>query len=715
LAGQTVDLPTIRIPVSKYAPSGDYTLGLRISQLPFKDGATLRIGQVRVHGRENTVRPAKAEIRNHHGSPAVWINDTPVFAVAYSDVGAPSKKHAKQFGNAGVHLHELYSAGSLGWLGPGQFTHDSVDHSVLTLLDGDPDAYFFPRVSIRAPEWWLRAHPGELIKYADTSEDVNDVYGGTRWPSLASELWRKQAGEALREYVRHMQKSAYADRLIGYHIDGGIYGEWHYHGSEYLPDTSEPMTQAFRRWLRREYKDDVIALRDGWKNPDVTFENAHVPLTRQRFDTDFGIFRDPNKGRQVIDYYRCHHEVLTDAILHFAGIIKEESKARSLVGVFYGYTVNVLWPQEGGHWNLGALLNSSKIDFLCSPHSYIHRNLGEEASLRAVPGSLALHGKFFMLEADERTHLVDSANAFKFAKSARDSVAVMRRAFANSLTHNAGLWWFDMDSCWFDDSQLMDEVARMARVGRRSMELPRKRTSQIAVFASEDSIFHVTNWKSKRDKVTDLLLNEQLVELARVGAPYDLYEIKDLVRNDFPEYKLYVFLNCFYVSSAVRDAINCRVKRDGKTALWIYAPGLIDETGLGADRIRSLTGIELAPGQVETQPAYDPDREPELRTAPMPGWESVYSRGPVVSSTQLRVLARKAGCHIYSELDDPFYANSSYIAIHSRSAGPRTILLPGKFDAHDAMTGKTLATGANKLCVEMEQHETIIVELTQIQ
>ena len=58
----------------------------------------------------------------------------------------------------------------------------------------------------------------------------------------------------------------------------------------------------------------------------------------------------------------------------------------------------------------------------------------------------------------------------------------------------------------------------------------------------------------------------------------DLHD--DLARPDMPEYKLYIFLNTLYLTSAERSVIKKRVQGDNKVAVWIYAPGVLSESGL---------------------------------------------------------------------------------------------------------------------------------------
>jgi hypothetical protein len=94
----------------------------------------------------------------------------------------------------------------------------------------------------------------------------------------------------------------------------------------------------------------------------------------------------------------------------------------------------------------------------------------------------------------------------------------------------------------------------------------------------------------------NLLHRERIHELGRVGAPYDIYLLDDLARPDFPEYKLYVFLNAFSLPAAQRRAIDEKVKRDGKVALWFYAPGIIHPEATptaSPAHARKLIGLNL--------------------------------------------------------------------------------------------------------------------------
>lgn len=732
-------LLTASLLIPKYAPGGKYILEMGLHQSEPRGRKNFALGEIEVEGIRSEL--PLAQIKSLNGSPALFINGKPFFPMIYSQVPQIDEKHSKQFSRAGVELYEINSILSdfirSGWKGAGEYDFSAFDNVILQLLKVNPHAYFFPRLWLEPPDWWINAHPEELQKYADgTGWDKGDVFGGTRWPSFASQLWLKEEGEALKKFVEHIQSSPYAERCIGYHLGAGIYGEWHYMGAQYLPDTSEPMRKAFQNWLRNYYQNDVNALRKAWGKEDVAFENIQVPDLEGRLKTSFGMFHHPNKNRQVVDYYMCHHRVLVDAILHFARIVKETSKGRSLVGVFFGYTSNMLWPQEGGHIELKRILASPYIDFLCSPHTYIGRALGQDGGFRALPGSIALHNKIFIEEADDRTHLSPYR---EYANNAEESIALMRRQFVQALSINGGLWWFDMDSCWFDDLSLMNEIAKMKKIGDRSLSLPRKRISEVAVIVGLNSFYYTAHWRSKfgtimGDSITSLLLNEQWRELFKMGAPFDLYDISDI--GEIPQYKCYIFLNTFYLDDRTRKAIE-KLKRQGGMFVWFYAPGLVSEKEIRVENMEAITGMkmelslepqvlkieledkrkwgngkEISPviwvgdDSVEVLGRF-PDGKPALTLKKFPKFTSVYIATPPAPAGILRELLKKAGVHIYIESEDVLYVNQSFLAIHTREGGLKHIKLPMEKEVEDAFTGKRLGK-VKEWKVEIPPHRTVL-------
>lgn len=725
--------------VPKFAPGGKYAIEIGLHRSNLKGKEDFRLGEIEIEQRKAEL--PKAEIKELNGSPALFINGKPFFPMIYSQIPRIDEKHAEQFSKAGIMLYEINDVlGDFirkGWKGKDEFDFSEFDDIVFKLLRTNPDAYFFPRLWLEPPDWWINAHPEELQKYADgTGWEKTDQFGGTKWPSFASQLWLKEEGEALKRFIEHIQSSPYADRCIGYHLGAGIYGEWHYMGAQYVPDMSEPMQRAFREWLREHYDNDVHALRSAWGDKEVTFETAQVPTLEERLQTSFGMFHHPGANRKVIDYYMCHHKVLTDAILHFARIVKETSQGRSLVGVFFGYTSDMLWPQDGGHIELRRILSSPYVDFLCSPHTYIGRALGEDGGFRALPGSIAIHRKIFIDEADDRTHLSPD-EGLRQARDTQESIALLRREFAQALSINGGLWWFDMASCWFDEPALMKEIANMKRIGDRSLSLPRKRVSEVAVIVGLNSLYYTAHWRSvygtvRGDIITSLLLNEQWRELFKMGAPFDFYDMSDI--EEIPPYKCYIFLNTFYLDKETREAI-AKLKEKGGMFIWFYAPGLLNEREIKVENMEEITGMkfglslnptvleintidgkgwksgkEIAPviwvedNSVEVLGKF-PDGKTALAVKRFPRWVSVYIATPPAPASLLRELLKMAGVHIYLESEDILYVNSSFLAIHTAKSGLKHISLPEQRFVENAFSGEKIGR-VKEWEVELPAHRT---------
>ena len=95
---------------------------------------------------------------------------------------------------------------------------------------------------------------------------------------------------------------------------------------------------------------------------------------------------------------------------HFCRIVKEESDGKLLTSVFYGYTQDENWPIENDHRAISKLLRLESVDMLSAPHTYRRRRLGEDAGSRQYLASAALHGKLFIDEGDDQTHLERQKN-----------------------------------------------------------------------------------------------------------------------------------------------------------------------------------------------------------------------------------------------------------------------------------------------------------------
>jgi hypothetical protein len=713
-----------------------------------------------------------ARVQNHKGVPTLFIDGVPHPAYVYF-FPVPVKEHIADFAEAGVHIYTwgwsdiIAHSMDMGWAGPDTYDYARLDQEVNAILDADPDAYLIPRIAVSAPEWWLEAHPDDRILF-DNGSDWSVSSRGFE-TSLASQVWLKEASAAFEHFVRHVQSMPYGGRFIGYQLTGG-YNEWFYTFSPDFPDYSPAATQAFRAWLRARYAGDVAALRASWKDESVDFETAAVPTRARRMKTDLNLLRDPSVSRYVSDYYQFFSEVDAAALIHFCEVGKRATGGESILGAFYGYLMNATGGYAGGysvwHWGHQALrqvLESPYIDYLCAPYQYCYRGPGGYDGPQGVSESVKLHGKLWLTECDHPTFVALPDHwgvGGRPVPSRAQSLALLKRDFAQRLIRRVGMWWMDLvpKGGWYHHPDIVRFMQRTVKLLERSAGLDMHYKGEVAVIIDEETPYYL---KPGSELLYPLVFVQDRLGFSRMGTPYDIYLHNDLADPNMPEYKLYIFVNTLYLTEEERDTIKARVQGEGKVVLWMYAPGFIGKDGLSVEHMRDLSGMDIGCRQSRFRangcpirlyltdfdhpitrgvpsntifgvdepigPIFycqDPDATVLGRLLPphanarevgeFPGfvvkqfedWTSVFCAVPGIPSHLLRNIARFAGCHVYSDDDDVIYANSHFLAIHTNNGGRKRIRLPVPSDVYDAFTEELVARGVSEFTDDLPQYGT---------
>ncbi|MCC6729694.1 MAG: hypothetical protein IT208_10195 [Chthonomonadales bacterium] len=740
--GDAVTLAPIRIPVSPYARPGRYTLeaGLRRSRYTRAEIRGFAIASVEVTPRRPPGSVTPCRVGPHNGAPTLFVAGRPVSPV-WVFQWRPRAEEVRAMRRGGVHIWTFDLP--VGWTGPGRFDFAEADQTILEVLQADPDALIVPRVWMRAPPSWIDAHPLEAVRFADGTGWVDNGWGGTKHESFASRLWRRDACEALRRFVRHVAASPYSDRVIGYHVANGIYGEWHAWSATNYPDTSEPMRRYLGEFARRRYAGSVARLRAAWGQPDAEFGTVRCPGIEERLRGDVGVFRDPARSRWAADYYEAMHNATADSIEALCRTVKEETRGRAITVVFYAYWPDLDWPQEGDHRAPARILRSRWVDAVSSPHSYARRRLGEDGLFRNFPAAAALHGKLFIDEGDDRTHLATDP-AFTHVSDLAGSLAVIRREWMNALTHNTGVWYMDQQGSWFRDPAIRHEIALGHRWGERALRMDRRRTAQVALVADPAAAFHMAGRGPGRDRIGMRLFVDQVGAMCRAGAPFDVYTVEDLADPRMPAYRLYVMLNCYYLTGAQRAAVLRRTRQPGTTTLWFYAPGYVTDSGLSTRTMRTLTGIEIGvrpdgramllraeggltaaagaeafgfddrqtpafvpeEGGAEILARYTAGGEAACVRKRIQGSTAVYCASAPMPAGALRKLYEDAGVFVYAASGDVLTANASFVGLHTVTGGSKRVRIPERASVFDATTGRRVATRAAEFTVDVPAHAT---------
>ncbi|MCD6521002.1 MAG: hypothetical protein J7M05_13870 [Anaerolineae bacterium] len=570
-------------------------------------------------------------------------------------------------------------------------------------------------------------------------------------PSYASRIWLEDAAEFIRTLVRYVYEHELDQYILGYLICAGNSAEWVKVGpmEDWAGDYSRPMQEAFRAWLCQKYDSDVHALREAWGDPTVSFEGDLVPSPEEQAATDLFLFKDPRKHRKAIDYFTFLAHLVASDIDFLCQAAKKACRGEHLAGVFYGYLQEIVWNNgffaqglpdadvahtaaaRSGHAGLREVLASPYVDFLSSPYSYGFRGVGGEGGFMSPEASVRLAGKLWVSEEDMRTHLWPPGSNYGQTRTTSETVSVLKRQMANLLTHGAGAWWND----WgrdrggvFDDPRVMETFKRFLELAWHHLDLPdRSSAAEVA------TVIQAKNWfyRSTLNNLDIPIWRNRAWGIARLGAPVDCLLLDDLLTGRARDYKLYIFLNVFALSAAEREELKRLLRRDGKVALWVYAPGFVGEDGLSMEYCSDLVGIHLQ--MIERQwgihvfindfahpltrglttftfwgtdmrlgPLFtvDDEKATVLGTAVTmqgrcePGfalreetdWTSIYSAAPNLPPSLLREIARYAHVHLYSEGEDVLYADHAYVAIHTVRAGWKEIHLPRRADVWEVFT-----------------------------
>ncbi len=719
-----------------------------------------------------------AYVKKHNGTPTLFLNSHPAFA-GYLWASAPAADAypmahvARAYAEAGIHLY-AFDVGTGGtaaeWCGPGEghaghFDFSTVEARYGYILDIDPDARFHLRVHLemgrQRGEWWRDLYPEECEL---------DSSGQRTTQSFASSVWRAQAKDFLRAYIAHLQALGLDDHVIAYQTGAGHTGEWVKGQTsmwEICGDYSKPMQRHFRAWLRQRYHDDVTALRDSWAEDNVTFESAEVPPADAQRTTTHMSFRDPRCEQQVIDYYRCLADLCGDLVIDFNRTVKEATQGQALAGAFYGYLLELAWnagffsegadtpygtTQRSGHLGLAKVLRSPHVDFIVSPYSYGFRGIGGMGCAMPPAESLRLHGKLYIFEEDSRTHLAPSDAGFGRAASLPDSIAILKRNVAEVLTRGMGIWWLGHNS-HIDPVQepaFKPLLRQFQELGEFSLHLDRTPSAEIAVLVDDESFLYES---LNNDLDIPLIFQQRLWGLPRLGAPSDYYLLQDFIEGRLPPYKLYIFLNAFQLDATRREALHRELQRDGRVALWIYAPGYIQDKPELAS-MTALTGFQFGKGEhiwgplmhilnfehpitaevpqdlfwgtnnrlgpvfhledpeatILGQVVYSQGRcKPGLGIKTYADWTSIYCAAPNIPAPVLRGIARFAGVHLYNEDGDVLFASRQLLGVHTLVGGLRTFFLPQRVEiVYDLFARRTVAQDVAHFDVTLPSRSTAL-------
>lgn len=458
--------------------------------------------------------------------------------------------------------------------------------------------------------------------------------------------------------------------------------------------------------------------------------------------------------------------MVTDSILYLAKVVKETTGDQWVVGTYNGYLTNVLtWEGAGlANASISRVLESEYIDFLCAPVCYDERNIGMSASYMMMVDSVIAAGKMAIIECDSRTVYFDSkstppATLGEWGKTytVKATLESMKRDFVNMMIKGAGLWWYDMYGGWFNDPEIYDLISVMSKEWERAAKEPVENTAKIAFVVGDDI---ATAMAYDFDGSYDYLYQSlywQKESLAHIGAQFDLLYASSFANGFMRDYDVYLVVAVDLTEEQIAG-INERVKKDGKTVIWVGFPGIYGAEGeMSAERVSSVTDITLAfapsgtsygvevtanegfaqgvkgyiygkPSSVKVNPMLVVTDETAtvlgkiygtqltglaVKTVELEGggsYTSVYSSVGNVPAAFIRNVLKNYGVTpVGEEGGDAVYQNGNYIAIASLYGGTKTITLDKPTFVYDVFNGKVLGENVSTVTIEMEAGTTVLI------
>lgn len=559
------------------------------------------------------------------------------------------------------------------WLAPGKYDFPKIEARLQKIIEANPNAKILVRCKMNVPQWWLKQYPGEL---GTSAEGKNSVQ-----PSLASDRWLVDCSQMLYDVTRHLENSRYARNIAGYVIAGGETSEWFWWGwSEGKFDYSQVAVNAFRQWLSRKYSTDK-KLQEAWNDPKVTLKTAKIPSVAERRETGKDKVFTPTAIRgKIVDYRRFMSDTTVNSLIYGVKRVREALSNRKLIGTFYGYSMYM--DQESlanlGFQNLKEVLECKDVDFICAPMTYVARRGGEAGNfICEYSASLRMHGKLYWDEADMRTHLCNTPVNCKTTTPDEPS-EVNWRTFGNSLVQATNIWWFLIaGNAVFHSERIMNEISQMSAIEREVLAVPRKRTAQVAVICDEQSMEYAPG-----SPFLDQYVSRTMEIMPKIGTPFDTYLLSDLESANMPDYKLYIFLNAYYITKKQRTMIHRKLAKNYAAALWIFAPGYLSEEGDSTQSMKCLTGLSFMADFSTPYLSFIANR-PSIRTA----WGTSYYSYKPVSPEKIRQICREQKIHLYLDSEDIFRGNNDFVMIHAAKQGIKTLTFPQNIILKDLKNG----------------------------
>ena len=231
------------------------------------------------------------------------------------------------------------------------------------------------------------------------------------------------------------------------------------------------------------------------------------------------------------------------------------------------------------------------------------------------------------------------------------------------------------------------------------------------------SFYYVGLPDQKYGTLTADLINHTSDDAHHSGVSFETVLLMDLKRVDLKRFHVVVFVNTFLMDAAQRKFIKEKVAKNGRTIVWLYAPGYTDGKTLDIKRMSDLIGMNLKKVEFSDAPQivvdvkstpfrialtkfglsdpakplfavedkdakvlgrYYGTKHAALACKKLADSVSWYCALPLRDPNLMREIFRIGGANIYDEENDVIFAGGDLLVVHTQTGGLRKLSLPDK-------------------------------------
>ena len=600
----------------------------------------------------------------------------------------PEVKETARFAEMGIPLRTIFIANTVAgngrsycqyplvWKGMGDYDFAPVDAQLGDILKASPKAEFILLLDLNTPIWMTRK-----LHYDSWNEITH---------AMCSPMYRNEARKYLDALVRYLEKN-YGDRIKAYALLCGHTSEWF----ERDLRQSHPKNLAWRKWCAER------GLKHG---PDAPTESQ---LATAAFE---GTVYDPATESEKIDFWRFHSWVISDAVLDFSHVAKTACGGRKPVGADYGYyMICDKDPCGVGNLDYERVLDSPDFDWILSPATYTGREVGGGTGSMLVAGSARLRGKRFFYSIDQWPHSLKCPYNANYFHTVEETVAGNTRNAAFALVHHAGFHWFDQWGGFYKDPAMTERIVKIAEIQKRFANDDSAPYADVLIVADPDSAYGRIDPRGAANGQKGAACPEGFVpaygcgeefrnRINHIGVGYDIVSFDDLAKMDLSPFRAIVLSDVWTISPEKAKVLRDHVLKDGRTAIWAYAPGVSDGKTLDAGRVHTWAGVDF--------------KTPGVTTTAMDGWKAVYAYDyRELTPEKFREVLKAAGCHFWMDEPVPVMVNRRLLSIHVKAGGRKAVHLPRKCaKVVDLLNGRVVATDCTDFEDDFQSPDTKIYE-----